>query len=85
MAVKEEWDISKEERKHSTSFKAKVVLEAVKGERTVAQLAARYEVHLGQVQAWKKSLPEGAVGVFDVNLCHKGDAALITRLYQQIG
>jgi transposase len=47
--VKEEWYMSKEGRKHSPSFKAKVALEAVKGEQTVAQLAARYEVHPGQI------------------------------------
>ena len=42
--------MSKERRKHSPSFKAKVALEAVKGEETVAQLAARYEVHPGQIR-----------------------------------
>ena len=56
--------MSKGRRKHSPAFKAKVALEAVKGQDTVAQLAARYEVHPGQIQAWKKALTEGAVGVF---------------------
>ena len=51
-------------RKHSPAFKAKVALEAVKGLETVAQLAVRYEVHPGQIQAWKKALCEGAAGVF---------------------
>ena len=41
--------MSKERRKHSPSFKAKVAVDAVKGELTVAQLAARYEVHPGQI------------------------------------
>ena len=79
--------MSKERRKHSPSFKAKVALEAVKGEQTVAQLAGRYEVHPGQIQAWKKSLLGGAVNVFGANQDkgHKAEEALIARLYQQIG
>ena len=79
--------MSKQRRNHSPSFKAKVALEAVKGEETVAQLAARYEVHPGQIQAWKKSLLERAAGVFDGNQGkrQKADDALVARLYQQIG
>ena len=79
--------MSKERRKHSPSFKAKVALEAVKGELTVAQLAAQYEVHPGQIQAWKKALVGGAAIVFGGNQDQgrKDEEALIARLYQQIG
>ena len=56
--------MSQGRRKHSPAFKAKVALEAVKGEETVAQLAARYQVHPSQIQAWKKALTAGAAGVF---------------------
>ena len=79
--------MAKERRKHSPSFKAKVALEAVKGELTVAQLAARYEVHPGQIQAWKKALVGGAANVLGGNQDQgrKDEEALIARLYQQIG
>ena len=74
-------------RKHSPAFKARVALEALKGQETVAQLAARYEVHPGQIQAWKKALVEGTSGVFSNGQEEKSknDASLIARLYQEIG
>ena len=79
--------MSQGRRKHNPAFKAKVVPEALKGQETVAQLAARYEVHPGQIQAWKKALAEGASGVFGNGKDQKArnDAALIARLYQEIG
>ena len=74
--------MSKGRRKHSPAFKAKVALEAVKGEETVAQLAARYEVHPGQIQGWKKALVEGAAGVFGSGKEQKArnDDALVGQL-----
>ena len=79
--------MSQGRRKHSPAFKAKVALEALKGQETVAQLAARYEVHPGQIQAWKKALVEGASGVFGNgnDQQSKNDATLVARLYQEIG
>ena len=79
--------MSKERRKHSPDFKARVAMEAVKSEETVAPLAARYQVHPGQIQTWQKALVEGASGVFGNGPDQKGrnDAALVDRLYQEIG
>ena len=53
----------------------------------MAQLAARYEVHHGQIQAWKKALVEGASGIFGNGKEQKAKnaAALVARLYQEIG
>ena len=51
-------------RNHSSAFKAKVALAAMKGERTLAELAEQYDVHPNQIQDWKKRLTEGAENVF---------------------
>ena len=50
--------------KHSPSFEAKVALASVKGDETVAEPAGSFEVHPGQIHAWKKALLEGAGQVF---------------------
>jgi len=79
--------MTKNRRKHSPLFKARVALEALKGEETIAELANRFEVHPSQIRKWKNSLAEGAASIFggDHNLKQKNDANLIAQLYQQIG
>ena len=51
-------------RNHSSAFKAKVALAALKGERTLAELAEQFDVHPNQIQDWKARLVEGAENVF---------------------
>ena len=52
-------------RNHDAGFKARVALEAVKGERTVSELAAEYGVHPTMIHQWKKALLEGASDIFE--------------------
>jgi transposase len=52
-------------RNHSASFKAKVALEAVKGEQTVSEIAAKHGVHHTLVNEWKRAVVEGATAVFE--------------------
>ena len=50
---------------HAPEFKAKVALEALKGEETAAELASRFGVHPTMIHQWKRALLEGASGVFE--------------------
>jgi transposase-like protein len=51
-------------RNHTASFKAKVALAAIKGDRTIAQLAEQFDVHPNQITSWKAQLEDGAADVF---------------------
>ena len=51
-------------RNHSPAFKAKVALAAVKGDRTIAQLAEHFDVHPNQITIWKSQLEAGASEIF---------------------
>lgn len=51
--------------KHTTKFKTKVVLEALKEEQTVAELAQKFKIHPSQISTWKREFLEGASNVFE--------------------
>ena len=51
-------------RNHTPGFKAKVALAAIKGEKTLAELAQQYDVHANQIVTWKAQLTDGAAEVF---------------------
>jgi transposase len=56
--------MSGERKRYSAEFKAKVALEAIRGELTVAQLVTKHGVHQTLINAWKKQAVEGMTGVF---------------------
>ena len=51
-------------RNHTSAFKAKVALSAIKGEKTLAELAQQFDVHPNQITQWRGQLLDGAAGLF---------------------
>jgi len=72
---------------HDAAFKARVALEAVKGEKTIAQIASEYGVHPNQIGRWKKRLMEELPSLFsDRRKRESKEARAETdELYRQIG
>jgi transposase len=75
----------KPRRNHSAAFKARVALEAIRGEKTVAEIAAHHEVHATQVTAWKTQLLEKAAGIFGENALAADGRERIRELHEKIG
>jgi transposase len=74
-------------KQHKPEFKARVALEALKGEQTVAELAS-FGVHPTMVHQWKKALLEGATDIFQRGRSHaepEVDAAQVKELHAKIG
>jgi transposase-like protein len=71
-------------KKHNAAFKAKVAIEAIKGDHTIAELSAQFGVHPSIIHKWKKMVLEKVVGVFEEGNT-KTDDEIISRLYKKIG
>jgi putative transposase len=72
---------------HADEFKARLALEAVRGIRTLSELAAAHRVHPTVIGQWKKKLVEGAPGLFarGVDGSARGEKEITAPLYEEIG
>src|SRR3954447_23475981 len=77
----------KKRKAYSAPFKAQVALAALKGDKTVAELAGQHDIHPTLIHAWKKQLLAGAESVFADGARPTNDDAevLQAQLYQEIG
>ena len=73
-------------RTHSPAFKAKVALAALKGDKTLTELAQQFDVHPNQITTWKAQLLEGAAGVFGQDKAGSPEAPVdLKSLHAKIG
>ena len=72
-------------RNHAAAFKAKVALEALKGERTVTEIAQQFDVHPNQVTEWRRQLLERAADVFGGTATPREPAVDVKALHAKIG
>ena len=72
---------------YDDNFKARVALEAIKGERTISEIAGQFEVHPNQIIKWKKQLLENVSGLFSKKKDPEIEELrkLIEELYKKIG
>ena len=78
--------MKRKRRNHLPGFKAKVALAALKGDKTLAELAERFDVHQNQIQAWKKQLLDQAESVFGSGQERKAADEMHTKdLHAKIG
>ena len=74
-------------RTHDAGLKAKVALEAIKGEKTIAEISSKYSIHPNQIGKWKKEVLERLPELFNGKMKKADKTAdeLQSELYQQIG
>ena len=72
-------------RNHTAAFKAKVALAALKGDKTLAELAQQFDVHPNQLTDWKTRLQESAAGVFGEDKAEQQVKVDVTRMQAKIG
>ena len=79
--------MNKQRKTYSSDLKVRIALEAIKGQKTINEIAGQYGVHPNQVTQWKKQALEGLPELFSNRRARvaEDDEALKAQLYQQIG
>ena len=79
--------MKRQRKQYSADLKAKIAVEAVKGQRTIQEIASHYSIHPNQVTQWKKQLLDNAGEVFSSSRdrISEADEQMKAELYQQIG
>ncbi|MCY9829493.1 IS3 family transposase [Vibrio chagasii] len=78
--------MTRKRRNHSPEFKAKVALDAARGDKTVAELAQKYSLHANQISTWKKELLENAAMIFtSESQSGKDNSEEVDKLHAKIG
>jgi transposase len=72
-------------RNHTSAFKAKVALAALKGDKTLSELSEQFDVHPNQITDWKARLQEGAADVFGEDKAEQQVKVDVTRMQAKIG
>jgi transposase-like protein len=75
-------------KQYNPQFKARIALEAIRGEKTIAQLASDHQLHPNLIHNWKKQLLAAAPGIFDsaaTSTAATDNQTQIDELYRQIG
>jgi transposase len=77
----------KTRRRFTSEFKAKVALEAIRGERTISELATKHQLHPNQITQWKRQAIDKLAKVFDdkASDAQMGREAEVTKLHAKIG
>jgi putative transposase len=79
--------MKRQRKQYSGALKAKIAIEAIKGQRTVQEIGSHYEIHPNQITQWKKQLLEQAPDIFSAGRAQvaQADEQAKAELYQQIG
>ena len=74
-------------KKHSNELKARIALDAIKGQKTISELSSEYGIHSNQISRWKKQLLDAASDIFTPGKDNEAEKKEVEqdRLYKKVG